>query len=160
MGYGQEQDHQGPIYLGPQQPDSPVAPGHYKGPCHASHPPAFPPVSPQVWTAGSPSEGSARASVAAGKDDDSEGRTERVCWRAIGSNLRRDPPELQHLGLQEDAGLGRVETQTPACRPPEHSRCNYRYKGPRGLKDLNKRCCQQPLLGRPLWCPQYPEGTS
>lgn len=28
------------------------------------------------------------------------------------------PPELQPLGLQEDAGLGEVETQTPACRPP------------------------------------------
>lgn len=69
-GYGQEQDHQGPIYLGPQQPDSPAALGHYKGPCHASPPPAFPPVSPQVRTADSPSEGSARASVAAGKDDD------------------------------------------------------------------------------------------
>ena len=35
-GYGQEQDHQGPIYLGPQQPDSPAALGHYKGPCHAT----------------------------------------------------------------------------------------------------------------------------
>lgn len=70
------------------------------------------------------------------------------------------PPELQHLGLQEDAGPGGVQTQTPACRPPEHGRCDYRYKGPRGLKDLSKRCCQQPLLGRPLWCPQYPEGTS
>ena len=40
-GYGQEQDHQGPIYLGPQQPDSPAALGHYKGPCHAPHPQPF-----------------------------------------------------------------------------------------------------------------------
>lgn len=70
------------------------------------------------------------------------------------------PPELQPLERQEDAGPGGVETQTPACRPLEHGRCDYRYKGPTGLKDLSKRCCQQPLLGRPLQCPQYPEGTS
>lgn len=65
------------------------------------------------------------------------------------------PPELQPLGLQEDAGPGGVETRTPACRPPSMAGVTTR-----GLKDFSKRCCQQPLLGRPLQCPQYPEGTS
>lgn len=39
--YGQEQDHQGPIHLEPQQPDSPAAPGPYKDPCHVSPPPSL-----------------------------------------------------------------------------------------------------------------------
>lgn len=67
------------------------------------------------------------------------------------------PPELQHLGLQEGAlDPGGCRHRPQPAGPPEHGRCDYRYKGPRGLKDLSKRCCQQPLLGRPLWCPQYP----